>query len=95
MSKTLLTVKGKTSVVYVGRGPAGATGPKGDPNQGTVFTQSSPSATWTLNHNLGFKPAVTVYSAGGMQVGADVVHISNNQTQIFFASPQAGTARLI
>lgn len=73
----------------------GGRGPKGDAADAYVHTQSVAAATWTINHNLGFKPAVTVYSVGGLQVGAGVAHVSDNQTQISFAAPQAGSARLI
>lgn len=54
--------------------------------------QSSPSASWSVSHNLGFKPNVIVYSPGGLQVGASVLHISVNQTVINFNTPQSGSA---
>lgn len=58
------------------------------------FTQSTASDTWTINHNLGFKPTVTVFSVGGMEVEADVQHTSLNQSIIYFNNPFAGSARL-
>jgi hypothetical protein len=58
------------------------------------FTQSSPSSTWTINHNLGYKPNVDVYDSGSQQVQAEVSHSSVNQTVILFTVPTAGFARL-
>lgn len=60
-----------------------------------VFTQSSASATWTVNHNLGVRPTATILSPGGVEVEATVVHISVNQLQVLFASPQTGSVRCI
>jgi len=59
-----------------------------------TYVQSVASSSWIVNHNLGFKPAVEVLSAGGMEVEAEVMHTSNNQTIINFVSPQTGSARL-
>ena len=58
-----------------------------------VHTQASASATWTVNHNLGFVPACEVYSSGGAEVDAEVVHTSVNQTIIYFVAAFAGSAR--
>ena len=64
---------------------------------GSVYehTQSVAAATWTVNHNLGFKPYVQVLSNGGAEVEVEVVHISVNQLQIYFINAFAGYARLI
>lgn len=56
-----------------------------------VHTQSSPSTTWVVNHNLGYRPVIEVLSPGGIVVGADVIHVSVNQAQINFNNPQTGT----
>lgn len=60
-----------------------------------IHNQSSPSDSWNINHNLGFKPSVQVYSSGSQLVFANVLHLSNNQTMIYFDTPIAGYARLI
>lgn len=61
-----------------------------------AFTHLQPSASalWTINHNLGVRPAVTIVDAGGNEVEADVAHLSMNQLVIRFAVPIAGLARL-
>lgn len=59
-----------------------------------VHTQSSASATWTINHNLGFKPSVELFSSGSQEIEGDVVHTSNNQTMVYFTASITGFARL-
>ena len=70
-------------------------GPAGPPGNGEVqytHTQAVASATWTVNHNLGYRPAVAALSVGGALMLAEVIHISVNQAQVFFDSPTAGQA---
>ena len=55
-------------------------------------TQASASATWVVNHNLGFYPTVHIYSAGRVEVEADYVHNSVNQTTINFNTARTGIA---
>jgi hypothetical protein len=70
---------------------------QGPPGTVAAYThvQSSPATTWIINHNLGYKPDVTLYSSGGVVMYAEIVHASNNQTQIIFTIPTTGVARLI
>lgn len=60
-----------------------------------VHTQVSASTVWTINHNLGFIPSVEVLSVGNVEIEAEVVHTSVNQTIINFVQATAGSARLI
>ena len=61
-----------------------------------IHTQSAPSASWTVNHNLAVQPAaVTVLSPGGMEILAEIVHVSVNQLLVLFASPQTGKAVVV
>lgn len=59
-----------------------------------LHTQTVPAAVWTINHNLGTRPAVAILDAGGNEIEADVTHLSMNQLVIRFAIPIAGVARL-
>lgn len=59
-----------------------------------MFSQPTPSAVWTVNHNLGFKPAVELFNSGSQEIEGDVVHTSSNQTVISFNLSVAGFARL-
>jgi len=58
-----------------------------------VHTQATASAMWTINHNLGFKPGVQVFSVGGLVLEGDVVHTSDNQCLVYFVVAVAGSAR--
>lgn len=60
-----------------------------------VHTQSTPSTTWTINHNLGFRPSVELLDSGSQEIDADVSHPSVNQTVVTLKSATAGLARLI
>lgn len=70
------------------QGPPGASG-------GFLFvhTQSSASATWTINHNLGSFPSVELMTLGGVEMDGAIQHTSPNQTVITFNTPQTGIAR--
>lgn len=64
-------------------GPPGADG--GDGGGGSSdYTFDAPSYTWTLTHNLGLYPVVTVIDNGGNVVISDVVYVSNNEIIISF-----------
>ncbi len=56
-------------------------------------TQSSAAAAWTVAHNLGFRPSVSVTTTGGVEtLGGEVVHLSAVTLQIIFDVPFAGFA---
>lgn len=59
---------------------------------GVEHVQSAPSSAWVFNHNLGRRPIVGVFSMGGSEVLAEVLHVSINQAQIIFDSPISGYA---
>lgn len=60
-----------------------------------VHTQASASSTWTINHNLGRRPAITLYTTGGVQFSAEITHTSVNQAVVSLALAIAGTARCL
>lgn len=65
-----------------------------------VHVQAMPSAVWTINHGLGFRPNTYVFDTAGTEVQGAVDHPTVNQTVITFSSGGvptafAGTARLI
>lgn len=79
------------------QGPKGDAGDPGDDGPDIapyLFTQASALAEWIINHNKGWNPLVTVLSPGGIEVEAQVTHMSVNQTRVYFSSPQAGSALL-
>jgi len=76
------------------QGPQGPQGPPGINGTGFDFTQSTPSAVWTIPHNLGTRPTVSAVSVGGVEMWGTITHLSNNVVQVDFSTPIAGTARL-
>lgn len=74
----------------------GPPGPPGSPGAGYVHVQSSSAAVWTVAHNLGYRPGVTVTTTGGVEVeGGEVLHLSTNVLTITFDVAFAGFARLV
>ena len=70
----------------------GAPGPSGAAGAKYLHTQASPSATWTVNHNLGVRPIIAVFSIGWVEVGANTTHTNENQAIIYFNTANAGFA---
>jgi len=84
------------SIAEIMRGPAGPPGPQG-PTGGAasfVYTQQSASDRWTIQHNLGSFPAVTVIDSAGDWMIADFSFISPDMLEIKFAVATSGTAYL-
>lgn len=80
--------KAVTKITVGKQGPPGAPGTS--PPRFT-FVQSVANATWTVNHNLGYKPHVSVLSVGGLEMLAEVLHASDNQVLVLFDSPKLGS----
>lgn len=58
------------------------------------FTQSVASASWSINHNLGKRPSVTIIDTGGNQVIGDIIYVDNNNITLNFSAAFSGTATL-
>ena len=60
-----------------------------------TFNQTSPSATWTINHNLGYSPIVRVF-VGTEEVQPNSISFPTmNTTVIGFLQPYVGVAQCI
>ena len=59
-----------------------------------THTQSSASDTWTVVHNLGFYPAVSIFDSAANAVEGAVIHNSINHLTISFSAAISGTAYL-
>ena len=71
----------------------GPSGPSGASASTYTHTQSSPQASWTITHNLGYNPGgVSVVDSAGSKCYGDVVFISENQLVINFNSAFSGKA---
>jgi hypothetical protein len=74
------------------QGPAGAFSP-GD--VAYTHTQSVASATWTINHNLGFNPVAVVLDSGGTQCEGAISYPTTNQMVIVFTGAFTGIAYIV
>ena len=59
-----------------------------------VFTQGVPAVTWSITHNLGKKPSVTVVDSADQTVVGDVTYTNNNSLTITFSAGFSGKAYL-
>ena len=75
-------------------GPVGPQGPSGPAGVSYSFTQSTPATQWTINHNLGFYPSITVTTVGRALMIGSIVHLSENTSTVSFNSNVAGFARV-
>ena len=57
-----------------------------------IHYQDSPQATWTVKHNLGKYPSVTVVDSAGSMVLTDFTYVDANTIIIEFSSAFAGKA---
>lgn len=61
----------------------------------TGYTEQREAAdAWTINHNLGRRPNVQIRTLGGVEVDAEVIHVSENQVSVYFEIPTAGVIEL-
>lgn len=56
--------------------------------------QETPSDEWTIVHNLGKYPAVSVVDSGGSEWQTSVDHVSADELVIRFSAPFSGRAYL-
>ena len=88
-SSTVVTVPVTSTITAVTQGPQGPAG-----SGAYIHEQSSASTTWTINHNLGFKPSVELLDSGSQEIDGEVFHPSVNQTVVTLNPASAGIARL-
>lgn len=71
-------------------------GPQGPPGQADTYvhTQISPTINWTIDHDLGKYPSVTIVDSAGSTIVGEVTYINNNQVLVSFTAAFAGTAYL-
>ena len=64
------------------------------PQLGFIYTQNTPSATWTVSHNLTFHPNVTVVDSGGSVVEGELSYPNPATVLLTFRSAFSGKAYL-
>jgi len=88
-----LVAEPDTKVIFYEAAPAALPPAGAEPEGVLVFTQTNPASIWTVVHNFGYYPSVTVL-VGGEEVDADVAYPDDNTVTITFGTPQVGEARL-
>jgi len=58
------------------------------------FTQPTPAASWSITHNLGVHPSVTIVDTGGTVIDPDIHYDSVNALTVTFGSATSGKAYL-
>ena len=71
--------------VYISSGIAAA-------DKNYVHPQILAAEVWTVDHNLGKFPAVTIVDSAGTEVIGEIQHINENTTQISFSASFGGKA---
>ena len=89
-SSTVVTVPVTNTVTAITQGPQGPPG-----GSAFIYQQVLPATTWTINHNLGYKPSVELLDSGSQEIDGEVSHPSDNQTVVTLNPASAGLARLI
>lgn len=59
-----------------------------------VHDQTSPSSTWTIDHNMGKYPSVAIVDSGKTVVYGNIQYININSLVITFSLPFGGWAYL-
>ena len=93
MADDVVIIKPTNAIVEVT-----APGPQGTFSASNIFythTQNSPSATWTINHNLGGNPTAVVLDSAGTQCEGTFSYPSVNQMVITFTAAFSGVAYVI
>ena len=75
-------------------GPQGEIGPAGEGDLNFTFDQPTPSDEWTITHNLGKFPSVSVTDSGGNQWQTAVEYINQDTCIVRFSAAFSGKAYL-
>lgn len=75
------------------QGPQGLQGPPGT-DFSYVHVQANASVLWTIQHNSGKNPSVTVVDSGGTHIEGEVAYVDTNSLTITFLGATSGRAYL-
>lgn len=73
---------------------ASLVGPQGPSGGSYTHIQSSPSAVWTITHNLGYRPAVQIFDSVDREVLGDILHLDADSLTVTFTAGFSGKAYL-
>ena len=93
--QNITVVDSTASITVASPGPQGQPGAFVPADIFYVHTQSSSSAIWTINHNLGFNPVAVVLDSGGTQCEGAISYPTVNQMVITFTGAFSGVAYIV
>jgi len=64
----------------------------GEADKHYLHQQEASSKVWTVVHNLGKRPSVSVTDAGGAVIYGEIVYPNENRCDLYFEFPITGTA---
>lgn len=73
-------------------GPPGPPGAPGSAPQAYMHDQGAPSDTWTIVHNLGYRPNIYCEDSAGTGIMGDIDHPDLNTSVVTFAFSSGGKA---
>lgn len=75
-------------------GPTGALGPTGPTGPVVAYThnQNIAASVWTINHNLGMFPQISIIDSAGNNVVGDTVWVNSSTMTVTFSSAFSGKA---
>ena len=76
------------------QGPEGPVGPAGEGDLNFTFDQPTPSDEWTITHNLGKFPSVSVTDSSGNLWQTEVDYVDQNRCIVRFSAAFSGKAYL-
>jgi hypothetical protein len=89
-----VVVSGLTTIGIVSVGVQGPPGADGPPGAAYVYQQVTPSASWLVDHQLGYFPNVTTVDTTDRMVQGDVTYVDQNTLTIDFSAAFSGKAYL-
>lgn len=64
----------------------------GTPDRYYLHSQDLASADWTIEHNLGKRPSITIVDSGGTTVYGQVIYLDDNTAEVHFTAAFSGRA---
>ena len=95
MSEVVIVQVTQPVVRVTAPGPQGPAGVFTPGDVAYTHTQAVSSATWTINHNLGFNPVAVVLDSGGTQCEGSITYPTVNQMVIQFTGAFTGVAYIV
>ena len=72
----------------------GGSGPSGSGDKYYVYTQSTPSDTWEITHNLNKNPSISVVDSAGSLVVGNYEYVNADKVILYFNGAFSGKAYL-